>query len=338
MGRYKTEIYCFLLLWIVIKFSFFASPSKKETKNILDITIIMLKCFVMKQFPRVFLIFLFITAVFSNGFSQTDEKINPHWLKKDENALLTTIAFIEKGDFSDKALRSFGTKQREQRKLGFGMWRYKNFLHAGHFSIELVYIADENVPLKFFFRVRESAFSRIEAHLSKGVRDSFLSHFQKVQKKFDSPEMVYEYRGVFDENFSKYYAKKAKIVGKLPRISLDSLCLKSPYLEYFDYLFSDETDDAYVTFGGDAPFGQTATEALLELKDENVFLCLLQADNPEGRIYASDALLTLNNSRKTVNAINCAFEPHIKDKIEYNTIDGCLLETLLFEKVQYSGK
>ncbi len=292
----------------------------------------------MKQFHRAFLIFLFIMACFSNGVSQSDEKMNPNWVKKDEKALLKTIAFIENADFSDKTLRSFGNYQREQRKLGFGIKRYKNFIHAGYLSVELVYIADENVPLKFFFRVKEQDFSRIKASLSDSAKDSFLLHFQKVQKGYDSPEIVYEYRKEFVENLEKYRAKKEKVVGRPPRISKDSPCLKSPYREYFEYLYSAESDGEVGYsggFSGTEPFGWTATEALLELKDENVFLFLLQADNPEGRIYAAQALLTLNNSRKNVKAINRAFEPHIKDEIEYNTIDGCLLESHLFKNLNY---
>ena len=236
-----------------------------------------------------FCVLLNIISVFSIFASET---INSQWIKKDETIIRATLDLIKKEDFTDKTLKNLINKNKvidiESHNQGFGLQKFSGSLPGGYLSIYITYISYNDEPCKLIFNMDKDDLEEIKKYINKKLLNNFLKTFSLTKNIYDRDI----YRKVFDfsDINKKFLEHKKNKIGDIKDISLSE-----EFQKYYDFLYYCENETEYGYFGGIEavkPMGREAMEELLKLNNKQVFINLLKGDNPCGRIYAAEGLLS----------------------------------------------
>ena len=293
---------------------------------------------------------LYVILILFCSFSLFPVEVNPEWVKKDESVISTVLTFIEENNCSDARIKKLmncnGKYTMDQENLGFGLKKFSSKLPGGYMSIKIDYVSYKNKPCRFIVRLSDYEYRDIQKKIDEDILKRFNQYFTKESTIYPPFVEVDEYGNAtlqerdeyrfvceFPDGYEKYLKQKEKLVGSCKKMELPEY-----FQKYYDFLYSAEESLSYGYSSGIAgaqPMGRTAMAELLKLNDKNVFISLLKGDNPCGRIYAAEGLLRLENSKDNVNLINKIFSPLIKEKITYDSIEGCLASTNKYEYFKY---
>jgi hypothetical protein len=252
------------------------------------------------------------------------EQINKKWLQKDIKNFEEILTFIDKNEFSNSSILKMMNKNFSKEKLGFNLIKSKSAIYGGYLSIYFNYISYNDSPCELRISFSTDNFSKIE-------KDLPTDQIEKIKEKFIYENNKYIFSTKNNENYQKYFKYKQKQIGE--EIELN---LPSQYQEYYDSLTSpfDELSYGYIIgYAAEVPFGRIAMEKLLELKNKDIFINIIKSDNPAGRMYGMEGLLSLEKSNKNIEIINQVFEKLIKDEITYVAQDGCDCTDELYKKI-----
>lgn len=252
------------------------------------------------------------------------EKINKDWVKKDSKIIEKVLSFIDEGNYSNSGILNFMNKKLSKKNLGFNLMKSDSGMYGGYLSVYFSYISYENLPCELRISFYKDDFLRIKTNLPE-------NQVQKINNIFKEENQSYVLAIKNNENYQKYLNEKQKQIGPIKELNLPS-----DYKNYYYSLISPFYEQTYgyiVGIVAEIPYGRFAMEKLLELKNKDIFINIVKSENPAGRMYGMEGLLSLDNSVESVNIINDVFDKLIKDEITFSSQDGCIVYDEKYQKV-----
>ena len=256
---------------------------------------------------------------------ENSNKMNESWLLEDKESiinLLKSIQIIEKGIVPFfKGLEYLDV--REERNILHKTFQYEATQGGGYVSfwIKVAAFKDKIAIINIESYVNDNDYLNIVLQRDNNLKQLFEKYFhynggyeKKYIYKYTNKELYAEMKTEFAEEFGGY-----KEVEAISKYSEDYELLLSP-LNILD--FGEICYESAVK-----PNGRIASDKLMDNNKTDLLNNILRGYNPEGRLYAMQALLILANKKKytlgksDVDVINKI----LKQKIDIKICNGCMV-------------
>lgn len=236
------------------------------------------------------------------GFKTYDlfaqEELRQDWIKLDSviyRNLINTLASDNLSKDKDSFFKNFKKLNIDKKDLGFGLTLFECVQYGGYATARFEILVYENQIIKYKIGYDDDD-TRIVDYLLK--KDNSLKLKTAKLKNSDSP---YEYNFIDSLKYQSFQKRVAENLGEL-RLKIDTT--NRDFQSNFTILTEPTIEYAFGSscgFGGVDPIGRKAINYFASFKNNaDIFRELIKGYNPEGRIYAIEALLNLAMNKKIV--------------------------------------
>jgi len=276
----------------------------------------------MNDRPRAILLFYFLMLALASPsvFAQAKEPFHPDWLARDvQVAEILKKALVPTKDNAKELVSALQASQvDEDREIGFGGHRWYLATYGGYASCwsnivsfnNRLALVDVQCPFKENWPLVKKQILQVWGGLAKVTSDGIAYRYSNPQALADLKKSVEAGLG------------NKPVPGNLGayRESVDTL--NAPQ-EKFDF-----GERCY--FAAESPKGRSAITTLVEAKQWDLIRALLSSPNPEGRVYAAEALLNYSKGGGNLTKEDKASIEAIRSlKIPINTCGGCIVSERL---------
>ncbi|HCS21540.1 MAG TPA: hypothetical protein DIW47_13435 [Bacteroidetes bacterium] len=240
-------------------------------------------------------LFLLAILLLPTLLSAQNDPLNEDWLQKDKANFLNIMELVlsENSSIDDYKKKIENLNIRNNQDIGFGAKRHDWVQYGGYIStwITLCSYKDTVFYCKLFVTSNDIEKLEILAQRDSSIL-MLLSRFWNKRNFNPAGELnaSLEFEYTNKEVYFRFKESVKNELGELENISVDSGLAE----DYQILLFPSENYDfGYACYyAGNPPYGRIAIE---NIKETNPYLIknILRGYNPEGRIYALEALLQL---------------------------------------------
>ncbi|TRX03228.1 hypothetical protein [Flavobacterium gawalongense] len=292
----------------------------------------------MRQIILILIILFKITFSFGQ-----EEKLNLDWVKLDSIAYNNILRVIRDPSLlknKDKFVRSIIPFHiRETKDLGFGLTYIECAQYGGYVTASIKILSFENEIIQYEISYSDKDYKIIESIFKKNnVLKKKTSH---GTDKCKPHTFCFQNHVLFD----KFKGNVSKELGKI-NLNINTINSDSQY--YYNYLINPINSYIFGTFCSDGDFeleGRKAINHFISKNDFTTIKEIIKGYNPEGRIYAVEALLNFVKEGKTTltKEEKFAIQKIIALKIPIRICYGCIIsqstaKELLAFKIDFREK
>lgn len=267
-----------------------------------------------------------IFHVVNHGDTLTsDEELNLEWVKLDKENFNNILSLLNKPNTlkdKDQFLKSIIKLDiRETKDLGFGLTYHECAQYGGYVTTWISILSFENAVIQYDMRYSEDDFKIID-YLIK--QDSTLkSQISFVVDTLEPYSFYYQDKLAFDKF-------KTNIASKLGPIKLSADNSDQNFSLNYSILTNPINSYDYGTYcyeSGSEPAGRKAINYFISSNNTAAIREIMKGYNPEGRLYAIEALLTAAKEKKTTltNEDKVLIKNILALNIPISTCSGCIV-------------
>lgn len=260
------------------------------------------------------------------GNTLTSEKeLNHEWVKLDEENFKNILSLLNNSNTlkdKDQFLKSIIKLDiRDTKDLGFGLTYYKCAQYGGYVTTWINLLSFKNEIIQYNIKYLEDDFKIIEYLINRDTK--LKSEITIVADSINPYSFIYQNQSTFDK-FKTNVADKLGPIKLLSdnsdkNFSLNYSILTNPINSY-DF-------GAYCYEGSEEPEGRKAINYFTSSNNVSAIREIIKGYNPEGRLYAIEALLTAANEKKIIltNEDKKIIKNILILKIPISTCSGCMV-------------
>lgn len=269
----------------------------------------------------------------------TDADLNSEWLKLDKENFNNILSLLDNQSAlnnQDQFINSIIKLDiRETKDLGFGLTYFECAQYGGYVTTWINLVAFKNVIIQYEISYSKEDFQIID-YLIK--RDPKMRN--EISYVVDSTAR-YSFSYLDSLTFDEF---KTNVASELGPIKLSSSEQDNEFYSNYSILTSPFNSYDYGTtcyYSGVEPEGRTAINYFVSSNNVETIREIMKGYNPEGRLYAIEALLTAVKEKKATltEQDKVSIKRILALKIPISTCSGCMVSTstaddLLDEKLK----